>query len=306
MRICYFIQNHLAPPQVARLVAALRRSQPDAFLLVGHDESAGRCSAEEVKRALGLDVFAIREPARRGYFSLLQPYFEAVEWLEERGVSYDWLVYLSGQDFPTLPLRRLADLLAATESDGFLRFWDAFNPVNPWNRRRQGKCRYGYRYADAPPWTDPLLRLLRRCNSWQTLMHVHLVYGPRIGVRQRPLPFGSGVGCYAGSQWTILRRACAEYAAEEVRRNGELIRWFRSTICPDEAVVQTLLVNSGRFRLHNDHLRFEDFAGSRNGHPRVLDVGDLPALTGGRYFFARKFDLQHDSAVLDRLDEWIG
>jgi hypothetical protein len=306
MRICYFIQNHLAPPQVARLAAALRRSQPDAFVLVGHDESAGCCSAEQLRRALGTDVFAVREPARRGYFSLLQPYFEAVEWLGRRGIPYDWLVYLSGQDFPTQPLGRFAAMLAATDRDGFLRFWDAFAPVSPWNRRRQGRCRYAFRYADAPRWAAAGLRLLRRFNGWQSLIHVHLVYGQRIGVRPRTSPFGPGLGCYAGSQWTILRRACAEYAAEEVRRDGELIRWFRSTICPDEAVVQTLLVNSGRFRLQDDHLRYEDFAGSRTGHPRLLTLGDLPALTGGRYFFARKFDLQHDGAVLDRLDEWIG
>ena len=307
MRICYFIQNHLPPPQVERLVAALRRSQPEAFLLVGHDEFAGWCSAGEVQRALDVDVFAAREPGRRGYFSLLQPYFEAVEWLAGRGVSYDWLVYLSGQDFPTRPLASFAEKLAAADVDGFLRFWDAFNPVNPWKRRRQGRCRYGFRYADAPPWAAPGLRLVRGLNRVQSLVHIHLVYGPRIGVRERNLPFGPEMGCYAGSQWTILRRACAEYAAEEVRRDGDLIRWFRSTICPDEAVVQTLLVNSGRFRLHNDHLRFEDFTGSRGGHPRLLTIADLPALTnGGSHFFARKFDLRHDSAVLDRLDEWIG
>ncbi len=305
MRLCYFIQNHLAPPQVSRLVRTLQRSQPEAFVLVGHDAFAGQATVDEMRRALDADVFAVREPARRGYFSLLQPYFDAVEWLADRGVDYDWIVYLSAQDYPTQPLADFETLLAASDRDGFLRYWDAANPVNPWGRRRQGLCRYFYQYSDAPPWAAPTLRPLRSLNGVQSLMHVHLVYGPRVGFRGKA-PFGPGLTCYAGTQWTTLRRACAEYAAEQARADGPLIRWFRRTICADEAVVQTLLVNSGRFRFENDDLRYMDFAGSRDGRPRTLTVQDLPALTGGRSCFARKFDLQRDARVLDLLDERIG
>ncbi|HVR97507.1 MAG TPA: beta-1,6-N-acetylglucosaminyltransferase [Thermoanaerobaculia bacterium] len=305
MRICYFVQNHLAPPQVSRLVRTLRCAQPEAFVLVGHDAFAGQATVDEMRQALDADVFAIREPARRGYFSLLQPYFEAVEWLSDHGTEYDWIVYLSGQDYPTRPLASFETLLATSEDDGFLRFWDAAAPVNPWGRRRQGLCRYYFQYSDAPRWAFPALRPLRSLNGGQTWMHVHLVYGPRVGIRKKP-PFGAGLTCYAGTQWTTLRRACAEYAAEQTRADGPLIRWFRRTICSDEAVVQTLLLNSGRFRFENDDLRYMDFTGSRNGRPRTLTAEDFPLLTSGPFYFARKFDLQRDTRVLDLLDETIG
>ncbi len=94
MVICYFIQNHLASPQVSRLIGTLRRLQPECFILVGHDGFAGHCTAGELRRDLDADIFEIREPPRRGYLSFLQPYFDAVEWLSEREISYDWLVYL--------------------------------------------------------------------------------------------------------------------------------------------------------------------------------------------------------------------
>jgi core-2/I-Branching enzyme len=307
MRVCYFIQNHLAPPQVGRLVGTLRRSQPGSFILVGHDEFAGFCAASELRQALNVDVFAAREPAKRGYFSLLEPYFDAVAWLADQGIAYDWLVYLSAQDYPTRPLRDFADLLAATGCDGFLRFWDAAAPVNPWGRRRQGVVRYGYQYFDAPAWALPLLRALRAGNGLQPFVHCHLTYGPRIGVRRRrQQPFHEGFRCYAGTQWTVLRRACAEYVAERVRGGDPLVQWFRRTICPDEAVVQTLLVNSGRFQLVDDDLRFVDVSGSRDGRPRTLTVKDLPTLTSGRHYFARKFDASGSSEVLDLLDARIG
>ena len=306
MRVCYFIQNHLGPSQVRRLVATLQRACPESFILVGHDGFAGSCSASELRQALGVDVFAFREPAKRGYFSLIEPYFDAVDWLSREGIAYDWLVYLSAQDYPTRPLGSFEDLLATTEYDGFLRFWDAADPVNPWGRRRQGIVRYFYQYFDAPAWARPALPLLRAANGLQPLVHCHLTYGPRIGVRRRRQPFDEAVRCFAGKQWTVLRRACTEYLAERLRGEDRLIQWFRRTVCPDEAVVQTLLVNSGRFRLANDDLRYMDMSGSKDGRPRTLTAQDLPLLTSGPYYFARKFDAGGDGEVLDLLDARIG
>ena len=305
MRICYFIQNHLGPAQASRLIRTLRRFQPESFVVVGHDPFAGHCGAAELRRALDVDVLEAREPARRGYLSLLHPYFDAVEWLGERGIDYDWIVYLSAQDYPTRPLASLETLLATSGYDGFLRFWDAAAPVNPWGRRRQGVIRYHYQYFDAPRWLAPALPFVRWCNRVQSLMHVHLVYGPRIGLRRKPTPFDGGLPCYAGFQWTTLRRACAEHVLERVRTDRELMGWFGRTICPCESVVQTVLVNTGRFNLCNDDLRFADFTGSRNGRPRTLTADDIPLITGGTYHFARKFDPERDARVLDLLDERI-
>jgi hypothetical protein len=303
MRLCYFIQNHLAPPQVARLVGTIRRSQPEAFVLVGHDEFAGHCRAEEVRRATGADVFATREPARRSYFSMLFPYVEAVEWLSRHAVPYDWIVHLSAQDYPVQPLRRLEERLATEGYDGYLHYWRAFDPVNPWGRKHQGLRRYAYQYFDAPSWLAPGLRGLRWLNGIQSLVHLHLVYGPRVGLRLRS-PFGPGLVVYAGKAWSNLRRECAEFVASEVRAGGEVVQWFRRTSSPEEALLQTLLVNDGRFRLHDGDRRYVDFTGSRDGRPRTLTEQDLPVITGGEYDFARKFD--REARVLDLLDERIG
>lgn len=312
MRICYLVQNHLAPPAARRLAGTIRRSQPGARLLVVHDQLAGHATADELRRALdplGADVLPVRERPQRGYFSLLEPYLLGLEWLADRGVAYDWIVHLSAQDYPTRPLQSFEDRLATSGYDGFLRFWNALDRETPWGRPRQGFHRYFYQYRDAPRWTAPALRLLRSLNGVQPWMHVHLVYGPRLGLRRlrRPPPFGPSLKCYAGTQWTTLSRACAEHVLEQVRGDSPLIRWFRRTVCPDEAVIPTLLVNAGRFRLCDDDLRYADFTGSKkSGSPRVLTLDDLPAITGGTHYFARKFDAGRDEAVLDRLDEIVG
>jgi hypothetical protein len=304
MRVCYLIQTHRDPRQIARLVKTLRRMSPSAVLLVAHDETG--CALDGGALGAGsLEVRRIRVPGpiRRGYLSALDPYFQGIEWLRREKVEYDWLVYLSGQDYPVQPLAASEAMLAAADCDGFLRHWPALGSSGPWRRRRQGLFRYYFRYRDAPRGVVPLLRLLRTMNGVQSLVHVHLSYGPRVGVRVRRTPFTSGRICYAGWQWTTLRRACADYVWEAVLRERELVDHYRRTICPDESLVQTILVGSGRFRLADDNLRYADASGGKDGRPRLLGGADIDLVTSGAYHFARKFDLEHDARALDLLDE---
>ena len=144
---------------------------------------------------------------------------------------------------------------------------------------------------------------MKRLNKFQPLVQAHLTYGPRVGLRARRTPFTRGRICYGGWQWTTLRRECAEFVADEVVRDRALVEYYRRTICPDESLVQTLLVNSGRFRLVNDNLRYVDQRGGRDGRPRVLGMADLDLITTGQYHFARKFEMAQDPDVLDALDE---
>lgn len=301
VRAAYFVQTHRAPAQVLRLLATLRRGSPDAVLLVGHDPT-GEPLDRGALAALGAELFHCAEPPRRGRWSLFAPYVEAVERLAAAGADYDWLVYLSGQDYPVLPLAESERRLAAAEVDGHLTWIDAVAPSRE-GRRRQGRLRYFYRYRDLPR-LAPALRVLRRANGLQPWWHVHLTYGPRFGVRARRTPFGPALRPCWGSQWTTLRRAAAETVAAAAR--GPLADWFRHTVCPDEAFAQTVLVNDPRFRLVNDNLRYADVAGAKDGHPRVLRLADGPMLAAGGYAFARKLDMATDPALFDWLDERAG
>jgi hypothetical protein len=304
MRVGYLLQTHRDPLQIARLVATLGRMSPRALVLVAHDASGCELDPRTLRGAAEVRHLTVAGPVRRGYLSMLEPYFQAVELLRRETIDYDWLVYLSGQDYPTQPLARTEARLAASDADGFLRFWPALGPQAAWGRRRQGFLRYYYRYRDAPPWSTPLLRLLKALNGLQSLVHVHRVYGRRVGVRARRTPFDAGRVCYGGWQWTTLRRACAESILDAARGGEpELLEHFRCTICPDEAWAQTVLVNAGRFRLVDDSRRYADTSKSRDGRPRLLGVGDLDLITSGAYDFARKFDPAHDPRVLDLLDE---
>lgn len=299
MRVAYFVQSHRSPRQVERLLGALRRGSPDALLVVGHCP-AGEPLNAAVLDALGVLHFTHRQRCHRGYWSLLEPYFDAVELLSRQLGDYQWLVYLSGQDYPIRPLAELEAVLAATDYDGYL----TYRPVDarsPDGRRRQGRVRYLYRYFELPGW-EAVLRFVRPLNKLQNGFNVHLTYGPRLGIRARFPGAAAGQAPFVGSQWTTLRRRCAEQLLATARSRDQVVAHFERTVCPDEAFAQTVLINDGSFRLFNDNLRFVDFQGDRNGHPRTLTRADCPALVAGNYYFARKFDLDVDATALDWLD----
>jgi hypothetical protein len=302
LRVAYFVQSHRQPEQVFRLLQRLREGSPGAALVVGHCPTQ---PALDPGRLRALDVLDFRHArqGRRGYWSLLEPYFTAVELLAERGVAYDWLVYLSGADYPLQPLARTEAELAASEIDGYMTWWPITAPFED-GRRRQGTVRYGYRYTDYPRLL-PLLRVLRKLNGWQPWFQVHLTYGPRLGVRQRHVPALVGRTVYRGSQWTTLRRVCAERVAAATREEPDLVRYFEGTVCSDEAFVQTVLLADSSLRLCNDHRRWITPVFDRDGRPGTLRLADGPALVESGRHFGRKVDPEVDVALLDYLDAYL-
>jgi hypothetical protein len=302
MRVCYLIQSHRDADQIARLVRVLGSASPDSLVIVAHDDTGCALTAGDLPCAAECHLLPVHGPLRRGYLSMLDPYLQAVAWLREQRLQYDWLVYLSGQDYPTMALAQSEAALAAADCDGFLRYWPALGDTGPWRRRRQGRNRYFFQYRDATSWPAPLLRLARAANGLQSLLHVHLVYGPRVGVRAWRTPFSADRACYVGWQWTTLKRECAELVLDRVKRDRQLVAYYERTICPDESLVQTVLVHAGGLRLTNDNLRYSDNLGSRDGRPRTLGVADFAQLTSGAFHFARKFDRAFDSRILDLLD----
>ncbi len=302
MRVCYLIQTHRSAAQIARLVRVIGAGSPGALVVVAHDDTGCALGTADLPCAAERHLLPVAGPIRRGYLSMLSPYLEGVAWMRAQGLRYDWLVYLSGQDYPTLPLAESEAMLAAADCDGFVRSWPTYGSDGPWRRRRQGRSRYAFQYRDATSWPPLLLRLARFCNGWQRLVHVHLVYGPRVGVRAWRTPFAAGRICYAGWQWTTLRRHAAELVVDRLAGDPELHAYYERTVCPDESLVQTVLLNGGGLRLHNDNLRFCDHTTGADGRPRLLGVADFDRLVAAGYPFARKFDCNHDERILDLLD----
>lgn len=303
--VSYFIQSHRDPEQIYRLVRRVRAGSRNGRIIVQHNFAS--CALDWSPLASLPDTHLLRAKGtqvRSNYSCQVQPYLEAIDWLEQERLPYEWLVNLSAQDYPVKPIVSIEAELLGSKHDGFIRYWDVLSAESPWSRRK-ARDRYWYQYRRWPAASKPLLRALRPFTRVLPL-NFHLVHFPQVGMLAFRPPFRDGFRCYGGWAWFALRRHTALYLREFLRTHPEIERHYRRTITPEESLIQTLLVNSGRFDLQNDDLRYIDYSTPYTrqfgGSPRVLTVADLPLLATGRYHFARKFDYGVDRVVLDRID----
>ena len=117
--------------------------------------------------------------------------------------------------------------------------------------------------------------------------------------------FISGFEPYGGWAWWTLTYDCAKYMLKTYRQNPELKKFFKYSWTPDEMIYQTILMNSHfKTNVINDDLREIEFPEGRadGSHPLVYSVNDFQKLKNSKQYFARKFDMQKDSRILDLID----
>jgi len=299
--LCYFIQSHRDPEQIYRLVRTLRTGSPRTQVVLQHNSANCPLDEERFRALPGVHLLYPRHPQVRANFSCqVQPYLDAIELLEERKIDYDWLVSLTAQCYPVKSPSEIEAFHDAARGDGFIRYWDVESPTSPWSWRKP-RARYWHRYRRLPSQAEPWLRAVRPLTKILPI-HFYLDYGPLVGVRRLRTPFENGFRCYGGWAWFSLRRHAVLYLRDYLAEHPDLVRHYQETVTPEESIVQTVLVNSQRFELVNDDLRYIDYSNARKGSPRTLTSADLRMLSEGSFLFARKFDLGIDGEVLDRID----
>ena len=305
MKVCYLIQTHKNLQQVYRLTQTIRRSSPYSQIIISHDSKHCNVDSTSLKSLSGVEV--LQAQGGRGNFSIVQGYLDAVAWLLRQNIEFDWLINLTGQDYPTQPLLQIESSLAESNYDGFIEHFKVFNKQSHWSVK-EGYTRYLYRYqklaSELPEWQKKLLNPLKLVNYIQPFFRVNFSYGMRIGVKTLA-PFNENFICYGGSFFCILSKKCVQYLYNFSKSRPDVVDYYKGVTQSDESFIQTVLVNSQLFNLSNDCKRYFNFSGTRNGHPRILTIHDYPSLMPNNIHFARKFDIDQDSKILDALDARI-
>ena len=312
--VCYYMQTHKQPAQIARLVRLLKEGSPDCVVLIHHDDF--KAPLDPALFASLTDVHVINGPGGYGNFSHLQRYFDAIDWLDEQGIEYDWLHNMTGQDYPLRPVSEIEQFLADSACDGYLQYapvfpdrtppdvdWGAGPEYRPLGNKFDADMRikYAHRRIGGPTtrkqrWLRPVMAL----NLIQPWVRVSTSYST-VAVRRKASIFNDNdFICYGGSFFNVLSAACVRYVRDFVRDNPEVVEYFRVMPGPNEVFLQTVLVNSGKFRLVPDGTYYIDWTNSRYNHPKLLGNEDLPAMLASGANWARKFDAETE--VLDLLD----
>jgi hypothetical protein len=300
-RVAYLITSYTLPDQVLRLAATLRTGSPSAWIVVHHDDRRCGLPVTELD-ALGVDRLVPPSAVAWGEFSQLTMVLRCLGWLLERG-DFDWLVMLSGQDYPIRPVAEIEHSLAIAEVDAFIE-------VRLCERPAFGAAidefagRYHFRWWKMPFRLAPAI--LRAANRTGQVVRVRAMpSGMWVGVRALRDPFGSELACHRGSDWFTLSRAAVQAVARFMARRERLLRYYRRTLIPTESFVQTILANDGSLRLWGDIRRYVVFDQPNLAGPRVLTTDDLEPILASGSDFARKFDQTVDRAVLDEIDRRV-
>lgn len=267
MQIAYLILAHAQPEQLGRLAARLAAPGVRLYLHIDANtpDDIHHQMQSVVARVPVQAVWVDRQPCRWGGFSLVQATLRLLRSALADGC--DWMVLLSGQDYPLQTHETIVSRLASGPA-GFIDLRDI----------RQFDTRYRYEafHFEALNGTsaDRLLQKLQRQLN-------------RMGLRRRlPHPIKQ---VHAGSQWWMLGAPACRWLLEFCNSHPGVMAFFRRTLVPDEMFFQTLLAHSPlACKLSHDPLR-QIVWDEGSWSPRTFAENDLPTLLTSPALFARKF-----------------
>jgi len=287
VRIGYLVVSHRHPGQVLRLVRVLKEG-PASEVVVRHDQRRSELAPEGVEAAGGrlLDDGLELEWGGWGQAEVL---LNGI-----RQLDTDWVLVLSGQDYPLRPLSEIEAYFEGTEHDALLGdAWELDLADDPGPPRDEFFTRYAYRHYARPPGLTKLPRRLRPLIYTREMP-------PRLGIRRLSSPFRS---VFVSADWLTLSRGAITAIDRYVREGSRAMRYFHRVAVPSESLFATALMSDGQLSVGLDHRRFIRFPRPGAPHPDTLTSVDLPELQRSNAFFARKFDVQVDAEVLDALDQ---
>jgi hypothetical protein len=301
-KVVYLVLSHVNPPQVAQLIRLLRRGSNHSHVVLHHDESSTHLDPRLLRDVS--NVHLMRPIAITwGTFSLVDAVLRAIHWSLAH-LEFDWLVLLSGQDYPIRPVPEIERFLATTRYDGFLKGFPLGSRPETAGEDLQ---RYLYRYYQVPAPSRLRARpgksegrgatVARRLRDAQPMFSFKRgPSGVYVGIRRLRVPFDDRFRWHRGSTWFTLSRRSLVALDKFARSNARLMRYFRRMWIPEESFVPTVLLNQPDLGFCLDHLRYIRFGAGR--HPAILRTHDVEEVLSSGKHFGRKFDSSVDGRIL--------
>lgn len=288
-RHAYLILAHKNLNQLRKLIELLDDSRNDIFVHV--DSKLSDFNPDEWKKVVSkssLIFLPDRIRVNWGGVSIMRAEISLLKAATSTN-RYDYYHLLSGMD---LPLKT---------QDQIHRFFDANlgnEFINLWEFKKSNLSRFSY-YTIFPEGES----------KFRTRIVNHIFKGLQMAVGFR---INRGIEFRMGSQWFSITDDLARYVVE---KEDWLEKVFRHTSTCDEIFLPTLVCNS-TFRnnlydpkvvksqrdVNMSNMRFIDWTrGESVRHPWTFREEDYDLLMGVDHMWARKFDENVDSVIIDRI-----
>ncbi len=272
--IAYFILVHRYPEQFKRMFRAIH--DPSNFYAVHVDRNSGPEFTKDIREFLRpyRNAEIIRaQGALWGGYSLVEAQLRGMKRLLEMDANWTHFINLSGQDFPLKSQAFIANFLKQNAGKEFISVLD---------------------------------QAVVRPETMDRIEYIYIELFGRIFETRIPRKFLKNAKPYVGTQWMIAGREFCEFVCntQEVNR---FKRYYRYTYIPDESFFQTVMMNGAPHgTIVSDDLRIVEWVPHNYMlRPRTLGINDAVYLTSSDKLFARKFDMTHDSEIIDLLERQI-
>jgi hypothetical protein len=299
MNLAYIITAHKNSEQLVRLIERLNTEGASFFVHVDQRTNA-RTYGHMVNGLRHLpNVYFLKKRFKCHYmtlFSAVQAVVQGINELLHSGIPFDYLIYLTGQDYPIKTNRQIKTALKNAKGRSFL----SYLPLP---------------FEGTHPAGGTIIQNASRIECWHLHLFGHYLRLPLRGgsrlsravnlVIPKTRQFPRNFQPYGGWAYWCLARQHVMYIHQFIRSYPSFVRFFRFVKSADEICFQTILLNSlFKDRIINDDLRHVDWS-TEDCHPKLLRQDDLGQLMDSPKLFARKFDAQVDAKVLDLIDEHI-
>lgn len=295
MKIVYIILAHKLPEQLVRLVRKLNSVETSFVIHVDKktDHETYRQMADPLKTYKNVH-FLYRHKRNYGDFNHLRSTLDGFNKVRELGIRYDYVILLTGQDYPIKSNEHIERVLLESDGSSFLEYFPL--PSEQWKDENGGLDRVNY-------WHFNLFGrefAIREKNRFiPTRLDPLLPFLVKILPIRRKLPVDFKL--FGGSAYWCLSKECIEYVDNLVQQKKDFVKFFKHVLIPEELFFQTVLLNSPlKNRIINDNLRYIVWYSTR--HPPVLMRENLEEFINTDKLFARKFDITIDPEILDLID----
>jgi hypothetical protein len=112
------------------------------------------------------------------------------------------------------------------------------------------------------------------------------------------------IDLYGGckSTWWTISGECAKYVIEALLTNRKLNNFLKFSWGTDEFAIPSIIMNSPfKKNTINENMRYIDWS-EGNAHPKLLGSDDFEKIKSSGMLFGRKFDIEFDEAILNKID----
>lgn len=282
MKIAYLILCHKNLPQVEALISKLGDSYCDFYIHI--DRKLGDTANIFLDNTFVVP-YEKRINVKWGHYSMIQAEMALISLIQKRGIEYDYVCLLSGQDLPLKSNKYILDFFQNNYGKKFI------NIVGKWDQQYMRFLKRNVLYYPNMLFQRNLIgKIMRR-------LYIEVTGGYRKTFKLFQRKNASNYDFYFGSQWWILTYECLMWMKDWIDKHKEYSVYFYNAMTPDESFFQTVFMLSPFVNTRRDNLTYIKW--ERGNHPKLLGKEDYKELIKTGKLFARKFDI-------DALNEIIG